>query len=143
MTLLSRNIERRWRMHGIRSTPAARALAGQRSEAAWQHARDVRSFSGESARLNRRFAEDSRANRSVRQQLSGHVREAFCLDNCSTRGAFAGSFYPSFMPFHERSTYVVRQRAYTAPAENRLCCVIPRGQRFEHYPVQRGGWAAS
>jgi hypothetical protein len=34
-------------------------------------------------------------------------------------------------------TYVVRQCAYTVPAENRSCCVIPRGKRFEHHTVQR------
>ncbi len=125
------------------STPAHRALSRLRSEAARQRARDVRSFSDESARCIPRFAEDSPLPGVFDSSFRARVERRFASTTVPHEAHLPRSSYFRSCLRMSGCTYVEHQLAYTVPAENRLCCVIPRGQRFQHHVVQRSESVAS
>jgi hypothetical protein len=125
------------------STPAHRAPSRLRSEAARQRARDVRSFSDESARFIPRFAQDSPLPGVFDSSFRARFERRFASTTVPHEAHLPLSFYFHSCLRMSGCTYVEHQLAYTVPAENRLCCVFPRRKHFEHHVVQRSESVAS
>jgi hypothetical protein len=94
-------------------------------------------------RTGARFAEDSPVPGLFGSSFQAMIERRFASTTLPREAQLPRSFSRHSCLRASGFTYVERQLAYTVSAGNRSCCVIPRGQRFEHLRVQRSAAASS